>query len=199
MSDQAEHFEMRRLEALSNTIFGVAMTLLAYDLPKAAQFVSAPVWSDIFNAYAEKMAVMMVSFAVAGAFWFSHHRRLIIAPKGGRGTVVLNLLFLMSIIVLPATNGLYGAHRQSSVVTVIYGVHLMVAAALNALLWLIALKGRDHHQERTTAIFPVFVFALGTAVAFIAPSVSLFIWFLGFAAPLAGWLTARRQDRGPGK
>jgi len=26
-------FEMRRLEALSNTIFGVAMTLLAYDLP----------------------------------------------------------------------------------------------------------------------------------------------------------------------
>jgi hypothetical protein len=26
-------FEMRRLESLSNTIFGVAMTLLAYDLP----------------------------------------------------------------------------------------------------------------------------------------------------------------------
>jgi hypothetical protein len=29
-------FEMRRLEMLSNTIFGVAMTLLAYDLPKAS-------------------------------------------------------------------------------------------------------------------------------------------------------------------
>jgi hypothetical protein len=29
---------MRRLEALSNTIFGVAMTLLAYDLPKASRF-----------------------------------------------------------------------------------------------------------------------------------------------------------------
>jgi geranylgeranyl pyrophosphate synthase len=33
-----DHFEMRRLESLSNTIFGVAMTLLAYDLPRAAQF-----------------------------------------------------------------------------------------------------------------------------------------------------------------
>ena len=31
------HFEMRRLESLSNTIFGVAMTLLAYDLPKAGE------------------------------------------------------------------------------------------------------------------------------------------------------------------
>jgi hypothetical protein len=29
-----ELFEMRRLEALSNTIFGVAMTLIAYNFPK---------------------------------------------------------------------------------------------------------------------------------------------------------------------
>ena len=34
-------FEMRRLEALSNTIFGVAMTLLAYDLPRARTQSSA--------------------------------------------------------------------------------------------------------------------------------------------------------------
>ena len=35
MPDSLDHFEMRRLEALSNTIFGVAMTLLAYNFPKA--------------------------------------------------------------------------------------------------------------------------------------------------------------------
>jgi hypothetical protein len=33
-----DHFEMRRLESLSGTIFAVGMTLLAYDLPKAGQF-----------------------------------------------------------------------------------------------------------------------------------------------------------------
>ena len=38
-----DHFEMRRLESLSSTIFRVAMTLLAYDLPRAAQF-SALLW-----------------------------------------------------------------------------------------------------------------------------------------------------------
>jgi hypothetical protein len=32
MPESVNHFEMRRLEALSNTIFGVAMTLLAYNL-----------------------------------------------------------------------------------------------------------------------------------------------------------------------
>ena len=35
MPDTVDHFEMRRLEALSNTIFGVAMTLLAYNFPGA--------------------------------------------------------------------------------------------------------------------------------------------------------------------
>jgi hypothetical protein len=32
-----DHFQMRRIESLSDTIFGVAMTLLAYNLPKSGQ------------------------------------------------------------------------------------------------------------------------------------------------------------------
>jgi len=47
---------MRRLESLSNTIFGVAMTLLAYDLPKAGQFTSLPGWADLYHAYAGRLS-----------------------------------------------------------------------------------------------------------------------------------------------
>jgi uncharacterized membrane protein len=61
-------FEMRRLEALSNTIFGVAMTLLAYDLPKASRFANAPAWIDLVNAYAQPVIALMISFIVAGVF-----------------------------------------------------------------------------------------------------------------------------------
>ena len=68
-------FEMRRLEALSNTIFGVAMTLLAYDLPKASRFANAPAWKDLVNAYAQPVIALTISFVVAGVFWLSHHRR----------------------------------------------------------------------------------------------------------------------------
>ena len=70
----------------------------------------------------------MISFIVAGMFWFSHHRRLAVAPEGGRGVVFLNLFFLLSIIILPVTNGLYGSYRLDGVVAVIYGFHLMVIA-----------------------------------------------------------------------
>ena len=64
-------FEMRRLEALSNTIFGVAMTLLAYDLPKASRFANAPAWIDLVNAYAQPFIALMISFIVAGVFWLT--------------------------------------------------------------------------------------------------------------------------------
>jgi uncharacterized membrane protein len=185
-------FEMRRLEALSNTIFGVAMTLLAYDLPKARGFAKAPNWIDLLNAYAQPLIALMISFIVAGLFWFSHHRRLQVAPEGSRGEVFLNLIFLLSIIMLPVTNGLYGLYRLDSVVAVLYGVHLLTIATLNALLWLLALRGHSNPQLLVTAIFPVAVFVLGIAVAWVAAPAAQFIWSLAFGAPLAGWLAARR-------
>jgi len=185
-------FEMRRLEALSNTIFGVAMTLLAYDLPKARGFAKAPSWIDLVNAYAQPLIALMISFIVAGMFWFSHNRRLAVAPEGSRGEVFLNLIFLLSIIILPVTNGLYGTYRLDSVVAVIYGVHLTFVATLNALLWLLALRGRGDPELLATAIFPVFALVFGTVMAAVAPFVAQFLWCLAFGAPLAGWLAARR-------
>lgn len=185
---------MRRLEMLSNTIFGVAMTLLAYDLPKATTFASAPDWHDVMRVYAQPVIALTISFVVAGLFWFSHHRRLAVAPEGGRGVVFLNLFFLLSIIILPVTNGLYGSYRLDGVVAVIYGVHLTTIATLNALLWILALRGQGNLQLLVTAMFPVVVFVLGTAIAFAAPNVAQFTWCLAFLAPMAGWLAGRRAS-----
>jgi uncharacterized membrane protein len=188
MPDPVGPFEMRRLEQLSNTIFGVAMTLLAYGMPTAPSFAQSPSWVDLYHTYAQHIAALMLSFVIAGMFWISHHRRLIIAPEAGRGTVFLNLLFLLSIVVLPATNGLYGSYRASSVVAVLYGAHLTLIGVLNGLLWIIALHGRSRWAVLAPAIFPVAVFLFGTIAAYFAPDVGPFFWFLAFASPLVGRL-----------
>ena len=192
---QTDLFEMRRLEMLSNTIFGVAMTLLAYDLPKASSFKQAPDWIDLVRVYAQPVIALTISFIVAGMFWFSHHRRLAVAPEAGRGVVFLNLFFLLTIIILPVTNGLYGSYRLDGVVAVIYGFHLTLIATLNALLWILALRGRPDPQLLATALFPVFVLLLATAVASVAPKAAQFIWCLAFLSPVAGWLAARASAK----
>jgi uncharacterized membrane protein len=190
-------FEMRRLEALSNTIFGVAMTLLAYDLPKASKFASAPAWMNLVDAYAQPVIALIISFIVAGVFWLSHHRRLTFSPEGSRGEVFLNLIFLLSIVMLPVTNGLYGVYRLDSVVAVTYGFHLTVIASLNAVLWVLALRGHRNPELLANAIFPVFALLFGTVMAAVAPFVAQFTWCLAFGAPLAGWLAAWRWPLRP--
>ncbi len=151
MSDtDPDHFEMRKLESLSNTIFGVAMTLLAYDLPKTGQFKGLPTWTDL------------------------NHR-------GSRAVVLLNLFFLLSIILLPVTNGLYGNYPMSSPVTVLYGAHLTVIAGLNAWLWWLATRD-VRSPALISAVFPVLVFLPSIAIAIFAPKYVQYFWFLAFGA-----------------
>jgi TMEM175 potassium channel family protein len=182
---QSDLFEMRRLESLSNTIFGVAMTLLAYDLPKP-NFAQMPGWADLAQTYSGRIAGLALSFIIAGVFWMSHHRRLARQPLASRAVVLLNLVFLLSIVLLPVTNALYGGYRLSSAVAVLYGVHLTIIAALNAALWRIAV-GSGRHAEIVGAIFPVAVFVPGIAIAAFAPEYVQYFWILGF-----GGLVARR-------
>ena len=189
---QPHLFEMRRLEMLSNTIFGVAMTLLAYDLPKASSFKDAPGWIDLVRVYAQPVIALAISFVVAGVFWFSHHRRLAVAPEASRSVVFLNLLFLLSIIILPVTNGLYGSYRLDGVVAIVYGSHLTLIAVLNALLWVLALRDRPDSQLLVTALFPVVVMLFATTMAIVDPFMAQFTWCLAFLAPVAGWLARRR-------
>jgi uncharacterized membrane protein len=188
-------FEMRRLESLSNTIFGVAMTLLAYDLPKTGTFASLPDWTDLYQLYAGRLSGLAFSFIIAGLFWFSHHRRLVRQPEGDRGVVILNLFFLLSIILLPVTNGLYGNYRLSSAVAVLYGIHLTVIAGLNALLWWLARQASRWH-EIAGAIFPVVVFVPCTVIAAFFPQYVPYFWFLAFGGLLMRRLAGRWDGEG---
>ena len=184
-------FEMRRLESLSNTIFGVAMTLLAYDTPKAGHFADPPNWNDLYHAYAGRLSGLILSFIIAGIFWFSHQRRLARQPYGSLLVVILNLIFLLAIILLPVTNGLYGNFGMGGgAVAVVYGGHLTVIASLNALLWWFATRGGLRH-ELAGSMFSVLVILFGTIVAWFAPRDAQYIWYLAF-----GGLAVRRFFRG---
>lgn len=178
----ADHFEMRRLELLSNTIFGVAMTLLAYDLPRAGQFTELPSWSDLYNLYGTRLSGMILSFIIAGIFWFSHQRRLARQPLGNRNIVFLNLLFLLSIIFLPVTNGLNSSYRDSTAVATLFGLHLTLIATLNALLWWQVHRDNRKHSEFIGSVFPILVFVPGTLVALVAPHDAQYVWLLAFGA-----------------
>lgn len=198
MPDTVDLFEMRRLEALSNTIFGVAMTLLAYNVPRGQILNGAPVWSAIWAAYQSQLIALLISFVVAGMFWISHQRRLAFQPHATRPVLYLNLLFLLSIILLPVTTGLYGTYGNTRDIVVLYSCHLIVLAGSNGFLWLLAGLQRGQPSVAAGMAFTTTVFVLATLFALIGPQtyIAQWLWSCAFATPiLDGFLERRRRTR----
>ena len=197
MPNSGELLETRRLETLSNTIFGVAMTLLAYRVPTAQFANGVPVWSTMWTAYHEQLVALLVSFGVAGIFWFSHQRRLAYEPLATRSVVFLNLLFLLSIIGLPITSGLLGAYGDARDVVVLYSGHLAVMSGLNAILWLRACLPHGQPGRAGGPIFATVLFIVATLVALVASKtyIAQFILLGALAAPVFETIReARRRD-----
>jgi uncharacterized membrane protein len=186
-------FEMRRLEALSNTIFGVAMTLLAYDFPRPQVTGAAPDFGAIWGSYAPRLIALVLSFIVSGIFWLSHHRRLAYAPEGSRLVVILNLLFLLTIVLLPASTALWGTYIYAGGAVVVYGTHLLVTSTLNLILWLIAVRGRPNWAPLVGAMFSTAVFVVGVICGFVAPHVAPWLWSLAFLGiPISSYVERRQ-------
>ncbi|MEA2833203.1 MAG: potassium channel family protein [Methylobacteriaceae bacterium] len=193
MPEEPNLFEMRRLEALSNTIFGVAMTLLAYDLPKGQLVAPAPNWMAIWHAYASHLVALLLSFIVAGIFWLSHQRRLAYAPHAGRPIVILNLVFLLSIILLPATTGLYGTYFDVRDIVILYGAHLLLISALNGGLWLSAAAPRGDWPMLLGPAFSTLIFVIGLVVGSFAPAAPRFVWPLAFVGSFISSSVERKK------
>lgn len=197
MLDPDDYFEMQRLEALSNTIFGVAMTLLAYNFPKGDTLNGSPVWPTIWTTYHAQLIALLISFVVAGMFWFSHQRRLAYQPRAPRSVVYLNLLFLLAIILLPVTTGLNGTYGSARDIVVLYGCHLTALAGLSSVLWLLAGLRRGEPDVAIPMAFATVAFALSVLFALIVPQTSIaqLMWYFAFATPVIDRLLERRRRR----
>jgi len=195
MPNSSEYFETRRFETLSNTIFAVAMTLLAYRIPTAQFLNGVPVWSTMWAAYHEQIVALLLSFVVAGMFWFSHQRRLAYEPLMTRSIVFLNLLFLLSVIALPITSGLLGRYGDARDVVVLYCGHLAVTSGLNAILWLLASIRHGQSDRAVGSIFATVIFIAATLVALVASQTDIakFILCGAFAAPVIDTIRAARK------
>lgn len=187
------HFELRRLEALSNTVFGVAMTLLAYQAPREKFIGADPQWREIWHVYGAFVSTLLLSFIVAGMFWYSHQQRLAYASHAGRSEVIGNLFFLLSIILLPVTCGLYGNNYDSPNVTTLYAINLWLIALFNTALWAFAVAPRGDWLKLATPGFSLALFTLAVLVCLIEPHWPKYIWPLAFLSPaISAWIEKRQ-------
>jgi uncharacterized membrane protein len=132
----------QRLEAFSDGVFAIAITLLVLDLA-----VPASSANDALGAIAHEWPAYLayvVSFATVGALWLGH--RAVTDYLQGTDPVFtrLNLLLLLVVAFLPFPTRLLAEYIRAAgaerVATTVYGITLFLAAALLSLLWRYAVR-----------------------------------------------------------
>jgi uncharacterized membrane protein len=175
-------FEKTRIEALTDAIFAVTMTLLVLDLKLPARH-GAPQfdWPTAVSIIEPRLLSYVVSFIVLCVFWTGHVRLMRLLRNTDHGFIWLNLLFLLATTFVPFTTSL-GADYDLQIVDIIYGANIALILGIHFLLWHhLLIRPHLHAQhlpagvgrvvrQRFALAFGVVVLAI--ALAFVHPQIS---------------------------
>jgi uncharacterized membrane protein len=148
MPDEQERTRLRlgtnRLEAFSDGVFAIAITLLVLDLGVPEASVGHPL-EAVMEEWPSYLAYL-VSFASIGAIWLEHNTITQHMRHTDTVFVRLNLLLLLVVSFLPFPTGLLSEYRGNfgaeRVAVTFYGLTLLAASGMIAVLWQHAVRER---------------------------------------------------------
>jgi len=92
--------ETGRLEAFSDGIFGIAMTLLVLEIRLPENVAPGALSIALLHLWRSYLA-FLTSFATIGVMWVNHHRVFSLIKRTDQGVLAFNLLLMLGIAFLP--------------------------------------------------------------------------------------------------
>ncbi|MFC5972156.1 TMEM175 family protein [Halomarina salina] len=139
--------DTRRLAALSDGVFAIAITILvlSIDLPSGSD--AGPVTVEMVAREWRDAVSYVLSFLVVGNFWTEHRHVFDHATHHTRDVEWLNILFLMAIAFLPFPTSLLGDYGGLVPVVFYAAVMTTTGLLLYALWWVVARNEAFFEEE----------------------------------------------------
>jgi uncharacterized membrane protein len=178
-----------RLEAFSDGVFAIAITLLVLDI-KVPHVAEGQLLAALRHQW-PNYAAFLISFLVIGIMWVNHHTMLVPCALVDRPLLFLNLGLLMTVVALPFAAALFAqyvrAGADSHVAAAVYGAVMFVAALFfNGIWWWISRGPQllhdyvDHAAARgQLRRFSVGIYVYGATIvlAFVSAPITLAVHF----------------------
>jgi len=140
MSGEARIFEIgkNRIEALSDGIFAIVMTLLILEihvpnLPPTAPNVEV---TPVLVALWPKFVSYLVTFISLGFFWVGHHIMYHAILRADRTLLWLNIFFFMFVSLLPFSTSVLNAFPRAFIAPFFFGINLAIVGWLLFFQWI---------------------------------------------------------------
>jgi TMEM175 potassium channel family protein len=174
-----------RLEAFSDGVFAVAITLLVLEIEVPG---GENLWHELKEQW-PSFAAFAVSFWVIGIIWVNHHGVIDHLKRADRGVLYLNLLVLMTVVFIPFSTELFAVHLKSGadekVAAIVYSSSFLAMGVSFGLLWTYVTSHRkalgvsltDEEVRRTKRSFLIGnpIYALAFAMSFVSAAAVLVI------------------------
>lgn len=197
--------ETGRLEAFSDGVFAVAITLLVLNIKLTGLSSSSQqvlndqgLWKELGNQW-PILASYCTSFATIGIMWINHHRLFVHIKRVDTGLMLINLALLLVIVFIPVPTALlaeYLTHPEFHAAAIIYSATFFLMALFFNILWFYAshhnrLLANDADRNTVRAISQQYLFGpvlylIIVGIAWISVPVMIiliFILALFFAVP----------------
>ena len=117
--------EKSRLEAFSDGVFAIVITLLVLDI-RFPEVDYSQFWETL-NSIVPRILAYVMSFGIIGIYWVTHHNSMHAMRKTDRGFLWLNILLLLCVSFIPFPTSLLGRYPFQAGPIIIYGATLIVS------------------------------------------------------------------------
>jgi len=184
-----ERIGKSRLEALSDGIFAIAMTILVLSLTDTPvpQDLSSTPFHDLFVALYSPFLFFVIAFFILAGYWLAHHRIISSIEFASERLIWINILFLFFIVLIPFSTWVSGDYPDFLPTVLLFHLNLLVASLILTFMWYYIRRnfgkfspGEERHSgeglERAFTIHAVILLAI--AVSFISPHASMWCYML---------------------
>ncbi len=191
MSTDTRTFEIgkNRIEALSDGIFAIVMTLLILEfhvpnLPLNAPNVEV---APALLALWPKFVSYIVTFVSLGFFWVGHHIMYHAIRRADRTLLWLNIFFFMFVSLLPFSTSVLNAFSEAFIAPLFFGANLSVIGWILFFQWQYANSQPDMLADFVSAEYRKTVRSRMLIIP-VATTLTVFICFWSVGISLAIYL-----------
>jgi uncharacterized membrane protein len=201
MTEREGRFSKARLEAFSDGVIAVIITIMVLDLkaPDNAEFAA------LFGLW-RSFLIYVISFVFVAIYWINHHNMLTEARQATASLIWANNLLLFSLSLIPFATAYVAATNIAPLPTVVYGaLQLACGVAFCGAFATIDAQRRDDadflvaaRSRRLQNAAALAVYGLATATAAFSPMAALALFVLVALAYVVPGLFAdlsRRKGR----
>ena len=131
--------ETARIEAFSDGVFAIAITLLILEIRVPPQAAHGGLRAALVALWPSYLA-FLASFMTIGVMWLNHHRLFTLINKKDDGLIAFNLLLLLGVTWLPFPTALLaehllGAHADQQIAALVYAGSFLALAIVFNVMW----------------------------------------------------------------